>query len=290
MSDSNTPSDVQATSPEPASGAPATPGATPAPAKSALTLWALIAAIVAIVSAIIPVLSFVAWVPAVTATILGIVGLVSKRPGRGKALTAVILGPLALIIAVIVSVATIAAGVSGSLPTSDSKSDSANESPTEAELDVEEPEEAAEVGTRENPAPAGSTVVLSDISGEIYEITFGTATLDAGAIIAAENMFNDPADEGFQYILVPVTFKYVGEETGTPWLDVTFEFVSAAGTTHDGTTGIVVAPQPITDINELYPDASATGNVVLMVPSADIEKGALTVSQLFGEKYFVALV
>lgn len=257
--------------------------APPAPAaKSALTLWALIVAIVAIVSAIIPVLSFVAWVPAVVATILGIVGLVSKRPGRGKAITAVILGPVALLVAIVVSFGTIAVGLSGASTTT--KPNGVVDAPADAEP------AAPEVGTRENPAPAGSTIVLRDNSGEIYEIAFGAATLDANALIAAENMFNAPADEGMQYILVPITFTYVGTETGTPWIDVSLAFVSAAGTTHDSSSSFVVAPQPLTDINELYPGATATANLVLMVPSADIEKGTLTVSPLFGEKYFVALV
>ncbi|WP_395652578.1 DUF4190 domain-containing protein [Brevundimonas sp.] len=276
MSDSNT------TTPLAPEGSHANPGTPPAATKSALTLWALIVAIVAIVSAIIPGLSFIAWVPALVATILGIVGLATKRPGRGKAITAIILGPIALLVAIIVSIGTIAAGISDALPSTDSTS--AGDAPADAEPD------AAAVGTRANPAPAGSTVIVSDNSGEIYEIAFGAATLDANSIIAAENMFNQPADAGSQYILVPITFTYVGEETGTPWIDLQFAFVSAAGTTHDGTSSIAVAPQPITDINELYPDASASGNLVLMVPTADIEKGLLTVSPLFGDKYFVALV
>ena len=273
MSDSTSPVGVETPTP-----APATPAA-----KSPLTLWALIVAIVAVVSAIIPILSFVAWVPALVATILGIVGLATKRPGGGKALTAVILGPVALLVAIVVSLVTIA-GISNSLPSTDSKPNGIADAPAEAQPD------APALGTRENPAPAGSTVMLSDNSGEVYEITFGAATLDAGSVIAAENMFNEPADAGFQYLLVPLTFTYVGTETGTPWLDVQFAFVSAAGTTHDSSSSFVVAPQPLTDINELYPGATATANLVLMVPSADIEKGALTVSPLFGEKYFVALV
>jgi len=270
---------------------PVTPEPTPyaavpptAPKKSALPLWALIVAIVAIVSAIIPGLSFIAWIPAVAATVLGIIALVTKAAGRGKAITAVILGPIALLVAIIVSVGTFAAGVSDSLPSVDSATESTTDEP-----EAEEPE-AVEEGTRENPAAAGSTVVISDNSGEIYEVAFGKANLDATKAIAAENMFNDKADKGFRYIIVPVTFTYVGTETGTPWIDVQLEYVSAAGTTHDSSSTYAVAPKPIIDINELYPDASATGNLVLMVPEADIEKGTLAVSTIFSEKYFVAIV
>jgi hypothetical protein len=78
------------------------------PAKSALTLWALIAAIVAMVCAIIPGLSFIAFIPAIAAFALGLFGLIRKAPGRGKSLTGVIVGPVALLVAIVVSVGVIA--------------------------------------------------------------------------------------------------------------------------------------------------------------------------------------
>ena len=256
--------------------------------STALALAALIVGVVAFLCAVIPGLSFVAWVPALVATALAIVALATKRAGRGMSIAAVILGPLALLVAIIVSFGTIAAGLSDALPPTETKVESATGQGSEESEPEAAPEENA-VGTRANPAPAGSTVVLSDISGEVYEIEFGVPTLDANAIIKAENMFNDPAEKGFQYVILPVTFTYVGTETGTPWIDTSFAFVSAAGTTHDSSSTFVVAPKPITDINELYPGASASGNFVAMVPSADIEKGTWTVSALFGENYFVAV-
>lgn len=86
---------------------PPPPGSKP---KSGLTLAALIVGIVAMVCAVIPGLSFIAFLPAFTALGLGIAGLVSKAPGRGKALTGVILGPVALLVAIIVSIGVIAGG------------------------------------------------------------------------------------------------------------------------------------------------------------------------------------
>ncbi len=76
--------------------------------RSPLALWAMIAGIVAIVSAVIPGLSFVAWIPAIAAIVLGVIALIKKTPRRGQALTGVILGPIAWLVAIIVSVGAIA--------------------------------------------------------------------------------------------------------------------------------------------------------------------------------------
>lgn len=252
--------------------------------KSGLTLASLIVGIVAMVCAVIPGLSFIAFLPALAALGLGIAGLVSKAPGRGNALTGVILGPVALLVAIIVSIGAIAGGVVQTV-------DEADPAPVTEEQGEPEPEpveEAPEEGTRENPSPAGSTIVISDNSGPIWEVTIGVANLNAGDIIAAENMFNDAADAGSQYILVPVTYTYVGTTSGTPWIDIDIEFVSAAGTTH--TEEFVVAPNPTSDINEMYNGATATGNLVVMAPSTDIELGAWAISTFTSAPYFVKVV
>jgi len=257
------------------------PTAEPRP-KSGLALAAMIVGIVAIIGAIIPGLSFVAFLPAIAALILGIIALVSKSAGRRKALTGVILGPIALIVAIGVSIATIVGGVGAQIAEPDQVPAPVAE-PTDAPTPDAPP--AAEEGTRANPAAAGSTIEISNASGPIWQIQIGAANLNAGDVIAAENQFNSPADPGFQYILVPVTYTYVGNESGTPWLDVTIEFVSAAGTTHS--EAYVVAPGDYKDINEMYNGASATGNLVIMAPSADIDKGTWAISTFLSEPYFV---
>ena len=256
------------------------------PKRSRLPLAALIVGIVAIVFAIIPGLSFVAFLPALTALGLGIAGLISKAPARGMALTGVILGPIALLVGIVVSVSVIVGGVASSVD--QAKPQPLVETPDKPATQTPQPEAPAEEGTRANPAPAGSTVEISDASGPIWEVQIGAANLNAGDVIAAENQFNDAADEGFQYILVPVTYTYVGNESGTPWLDVTIEFVSAAGTTHSN--AYVVIPNDYTSINEMYNGATATGNIAIMAPSADIEKGAFTISTFLSDPYFVKVV
>jgi len=275
-------SETSSTTP-PASEQAPVPAPAPAKPKSGLALAAMILGILAMVAAVIPGLSFVAFVPALTGLVLGIVALATKTTERVKALVGVILGPIAIIVAIIVSVAFVASTIT---PNATLDKPAAEQSQAAEPQEPAEPA-APEVGTRENPAPAGSTVEISDNSGPIWNVTLGAATLNANDVIAAENQFNDPADAGSQYVLVPITYTYVGTQTGTPWIDVEVVFVTASGTTHE--QEFVVVPSPITDISELYPGGSATGNLVVMVPSADIESGAWAIGSLFGDKFFVAV-
>lgn len=159
--------------PPPAATAPvdapimaASPSAAVSPKpRSPLALWAMIAGIVAIVSAVIPGLSFVAWIPAIAAITLGVIALIKKTPRRGQALTGVILGPIAWLMAIIVSVGLIA-GIGSSV------NDVVNDEPVAVEEEpapVEpEPEPEPEVV---EPAPdivysgSGDTILQIELPG-----------------------------------------------------------------------------------------------------------------------------
>lgn len=161
------------------------------------------------------------------------------------------------------------------------------EESTEATEEPVEKDVLAEVGTRENPAPMGTTVIFSDNSGDVWEVTLSDPILNAADVVANENMFNDPAPEGFQFAMVTVTAKYIGKETGTPAWDLTIDYVSAAGTTHTTGDTYAVVPNALMDVNELYPDAIGVGNIVIAVPVTDVESGNWTISAGYGnEKYF----
>lgn len=150
---------------------------------------------------------------------------------------------------------------------------------------------AEKVGTRDNPAPVGTTVEVTDMSGKpAYTVTIGPAILNADAQIAQENQFNEAPKPGMQYLMISVTYVYKGSETGTPGTDVNVDFVSAAGTTHKTSDVSVVTPNDLDAVNELYPGATATGNIAILVPSADVEKGTFAVSDLFGSKKFFVKV
>jgi hypothetical protein len=70
-------------------------------------LAALIVGIVALVLAAIPFASFVAFLPALAAIALGIVGLVLAGRRRGTAIAGLILGGVALLVAIVISVISV---------------------------------------------------------------------------------------------------------------------------------------------------------------------------------------
>jgi hypothetical protein len=163
----------------------------------------------------------------------------------------------------------------------------------ESDLEVTPPEEdatasSADLGSRENPLPIGTTVILNDGYGGIWEITLLPPTLEANGLVQDENRYNDPAPEGFQFALLPVSAKYLGDETGTPAWDLDFSFVSNAGTTHKQYDVSVVSPDPLSDVNELYKDAIGQGNVVIAIPTLDAELGTWRVDAGDNTAFFSA--
>lgn len=169
----------------------------------------------------------------------------------------------------------------------------AQEEETQAAEETEAEEAAAEdtaaVGTRDNPAPAGSSAALGN-----YEVTLGATTLNANDVVATENEFNAPPVEGRQFVLVPVELTYTGDESGTPWVDLTIQFVGSGGNTYGtGTDDYCgVFPEPLMDLGEMYNGATASGNECVSVPSAEVEGGTWIVEESFSfddTKVFFAL-
>jgi hypothetical protein len=150
---------------------------------------------------------------------------------------------------------------------------------------------AAKTGTFSNPAPAGTTVQVSDVSGaKAYNVVVGPAVLDYNAQVAAANMFNDAPKPGMQYASFPVTITYIGKTSGTPAADIDIDFVAADGTTHKTTDALATIDNDLFAINELYPGATGTANIVILIPTADAAKGKLAVSGILGtNKYFLAV-
>ncbi|HZK04693.1 MAG TPA: hypothetical protein VFC82_02470 [Actinomycetaceae bacterium] len=125
-------------------------------------------------------------------------------------------------------------------------------------------------GTREAPFSPGSTASIGD-----YEVSLGSAILNANEMVAQENQFNDPPAEGRQFVLVPVTATYTGDESGTAWVDLSIQFVGAGGNTFgdgmDDHCGVI--PNSLTDQGEMYGGATVEGNACVSVPSDQVEGG-----------------
>ncbi|MBX9471087.1 DUF4190 domain-containing protein [Microcella sp.] len=287
MNEEPTSETPDSTTPPPAVETPAytAPVASASTPGKGMAITALIIGIVALLGVAIPVLNVFSAILAVVGLVLGIVAL-SKATSKGLPLSGVIVSGLALLLSIVFIVVYVT-GFTNAV--NDVRDDTSiiDEEQTDAEPQAPEEPAEAEQGTRDNPAPLGTTIEVSEFGQPIYELTMGPSTLDATALVLAENQFNEAPPEGFQYALVPVTVTYIGDESGLPWVDFTIEFVSAAGTTHTESDSFAVAPAPtFMDINDLFTGASGTGNIVILIPTENAAGGTWAVSTLFGDPFF----
>jgi hypothetical protein len=111
--------------------------------------------------------------------------------------------------------------------------------------------------TRDNPVPFGQT--LTAPPG--WDITVSNVDWDAWPEVHAENMFNDPPEEGYRMVMVTVRAKNVqaGDETDTIW-DSDFEMVGSRNivyTTFERSCGVI----PDDLWAEVFPGGTVEGNV-----------------------------
>jgi len=147
------------------------------------------------------------------------------------------------------------------------------------------------IGDRAQPAPIGSTVQINDSNGDpLWEVTLLESNLNVNELIASENQFNSPPPAGFQFASAKVRVTYLGTDSKAPGWDLTLKFISSAGTTHDEFDVIVVGPNNLSNVNELYNGGTATANVYVAIPIMDSAKGTWRLTSLFldTEFYFAA--
>ncbi|WP_262176481.1 hypothetical protein [Saccharococcus sp. Marseille-Q5394] len=160
-----------------------------------------------------------------------------------------------------------------------SSADGATEAQEATETVKEEVEEKEKpLGTRSNPLPFGDTITVKE---NIYDDSFNSyeslveITLletirgeEAWKMIQEENMFNEPAAEGFEYVMVKVKGFLKESETEDDSLYFTsgnFNFVSNEGEVYD--RAMVVAPNELS--KELYNGGTAEGYIVNQVKVGD---------------------
>jgi len=128
--------------------------------------------------------------------------------------------------------------------------------------------------------PAGSASSYEndyEVRITLLQIIRGSA---AWQLIHDANMFNDPPETGFEYILAKVRFEYLTGPTLDTAYDVStvwFDAISSSGAEYD--MPWVVEPDPSIDSN-LYPGASHQGWIAFQVATSDA-KPVMT----FGRKY-----
>lgn len=287
-------------------------GATPPPSYAAPTatagsvpgrgmaIAALVLGILAFLGFWIPFLNIVSLIMAIVGLILGIVALRKYVAGKGLPLSAVIVNAIAAFLS-LAFVILYAVGFSAfltefereinSLPGAIETSEPAapTEAPANPDTDSDADTDAGaptgdEPGTRDNPLPLGTTVVLSELGTDTWEVSLGQPQLNATDAVLAADEFNEVPPEGFQYAVVPMTVTYVGTESASPWFSIELDFVSAAGTTHTEYDTFVFGPEPVfSDIGELFPGGTASGNWTILIPTADAAQGTWRVGSLFAD-------
>ena len=269
----------------PAPQAPPTlPPAGPTSSKNTLGLVALILAVAGILIGLIPLLGVVGWPLLTAAFVISIIALAKKKKPVWMGVVALILsivGPIVLGVVGMVTAATVVGAAieesTGSSVEQPAAEDEGDEAPAE--------EPAAEVGTsRDNPAPIGSV-----ITGPEWKVVINSVTLGATDAVLAANPVNSAPEAGFEYILINTTQTYTGADKGMPALNQ-INYVTPDGVTIDGLENFAVAPDALDSLSELYTDASATGNIVLAVPSATAAEGVLVVTPgILADDVFVAV-
>jgi len=256
--------------------------------RNIVGLIALIVAVVGFIFACIPGALIVGWILLPISFILSIVGLAMSGKTKGTSISALIVSIVGFIVGVLVFLFAVGSafdeafdeGASASAPDSDSSA--ALDNDATAATQEQEPVDDA-VGARSNPVEMGSTISSSD-----WDVTVDDFDHDATDAVLSANEFNEEPSDGNSYALAEVTVTYTGEESGTPWADITFAYVTEDGNTVNAYDTMTVAPDPdFSEINELYEGASGSGNLVFEIPQDD--DGVLRVTPgMLADDVFVA--
>lgn len=262
---------TQHTAPQAAAPQATTAGTTTARTRNGLGIAALIVGIIGCLFGLIP-LTF--WV----AGPLGVTGLIVGLAGRGRVKRQEASNGKTTWAGIIVSLVALVLSIWGATVVFDAFDDVADELETSDEPApaVEDDDDADTgddgAGTRENPHPVGTTADLGD-----WQVSVEATIPDGTAAVAEANEFNPVPQDGHEYVVAPVVATFSGDETGMAWLDLSIEFVSAAGNTYDGFCGLM--PDDLTMQGEQFPGATVEGSVCAEVPADQIDGGVWRVTE-----------
>ena len=123
--------------------------------------------------------------------------------------------------------------------------------------------------SRSNPAPAGSEVIISDIT-----IKVGEVTRPADDIVAAGNMFNSAPEPGNEYIMVTVSVVCNKSSDATCQLScLDFKLTGSSGSIHDAETMMDGVAGLLPDLNhrEFFGGSTTTGGMIFEVVQGETD-------------------
>lgn len=299
----------------PAYGA-AAPGGTPgaatpggAPGRG-MAITSLVLGILALLGVAIPLLNVGSLIMAIVGLVLGILALRKYASGKGLPISGVVINAIAAFLALIF-VVLYAFGLAAWFsardpevtpappiettepadpadPGDDGATDPDPTDPGSGLFEIATPETGP--GSFDEPLAVGETVILTDFGADTWEVTVDAVELFADDAVQSANEFNDPPEPGTQYAVMTLTVTKIAGEPADPWFAIEVEFLSSADTTHTQFDALVVDPEPsFFELGELSEGDTATGNISVLVPSADVENGRWLVYSYFDSAgYFFA--
>lgn len=119
---------------------------------------------------------------------------------------------------------------------------------------------------RTNPAPLGETVTTDNWQVTILEAVRGD---EAWAMVQEANQFNDPPDEGMEYVTVRAHVRYISTVDESASIDdFHFKTTGSAGVLYDRPS--IVDPRPQLDVT-LYPGGEYEGWVALQAAQGETD-------------------
>jgi Domain of unknown function (DUF4190) len=257
------------------------------PKKGAgLAIASMVLGIVALLLSWVPIVNNVAAVLALIGLGLGVPALLKARRGthggKGLAITGLVTSVVAIALVVVTQIfyATVLDEVERSLE------EEFNSAPLVPEVPADPATEAPADTAEESTVPLGAPAQIGD-----YEVTVDAVELNADAIVAGANDFNEPP--AGQYVIAQLSVTYTGGEEGTPGWDLTAVFHgSDARQYSDGECSAVLPDDPM-EAPTLNTGGSDTFQFCMDVPAAAIQGGRLsiepTVSFDSSERVFYAI-
>lgn len=243
-----------------------------------LAILALVFGGAALLFALIPFAGiFLGGLFGIAAIVLGIMGIFKSH--RLMSIIGIALAVVGLIVAVVI---TVAVGRSAEEIIEDWPTDY-GDTTGEDEGHGDAPQDQVVDGTDPTaPLPAGSEITTGN-----WTVVLSDVVSDATEQVLAENQFNVPPAEGYQYFMFQVEATYQGESSSTAWADLLFG-VYVDGSVYSESCGVI--PGDLVDAPEVFAGGTATGSQCIAVPTAGLETAAIGVEDYWasGQRYFVA--
>jgi len=255
------------------------PTPTPSGGSNGLATAGFILALLGLLGSWIPFLNILGVILALIGLVLAGVGLAKSRKtgtGKGLAIAGLVLGALALVVAVVINVAFVGA-VDEAL---DETTNTSVKAPGSSK--AEQGGSDSDLGTsRENPAPLGSEITGGDWA----------VTINSVKSVGQDSLGQKPAS-GSTLLVVNMTATYTGDDAQGESAFATVNFVTADGTTIDSTSGstFFIAENEFDLLKKLYNGASTTGDQIIEVPADSWKDGVLAVSpDMLSDDTFVSV-